>query len=464
MDHQKVTRFWDNYIDKTKSYNVPINLSRWYVRHVEIYIKKHSSLKLSVHTAKTLDNYLFILNRQSDMTDWRFAQIVDALRILFIDIVKPEWAFSFPWKVWQQRKVVSKSTKVYKTKPEYPFSANKTYMAECSSSGVIGKFKKHYAEQYKAFITQIRTRHYSIRTEQAYLQWIARFAAFHSNPILETDCVRNVTLYLEYLAVKRNVAVSTQNQALNGLVFFYKHVLEIDMTDELSFIRAKKPKRLPVVLTREEIPALLNHIDAVMPQLMANLLYGCGLRLMECIRLRVFDVDFGYQHILIRNAKGNKDRVVPLPQRLLADLKQQIQSVRTMHADDCENGYGEVYLPNALSRKYPSAAKEIGWQYVFPSTTISTDPRSGIVRRHHTHERNLQRHIKQAAKSAGIVKKVTSHCLRHSFATHLLEAGYDIRTVQELLGHSDVSTTMIYTHVLNKPGVTVQSPFDSLPP
>lgn len=196
---------------------------------------------------------------------------------------------------------------------------------------------------------------------------------------------------------------------------------------------------------------------------MANLLYGCGLRLMECIRLRIFDIDFGYEQIIIRDVKGKKDRVVPLPKRLTEDLKKHISQVVVLHNKDLENGLGEVFLPNALDRKYPNAAKETGWQYVFPSSVISTDPRSGVMRRHHVHERGLQKHIKKAANEAGIVKKVNCHCLRHSFATHLLEAGYDIRTVQELLGHSDVSTTMIYTHVLNKPGVIVTSPVDTLP-
>lgn len=195
---------------------------------------------------------------------------------------------------------------------------------------------------------------------------------------------------------------------------------------------------------------------------MANLLYGCGMRLMECIRLRVLDIDFGYQQILVRDAKGRKDRVVPIPQKLLDGLKRQIDKVRELHAEDLEEGYGRVYMPDALARKYPNAGSELRWQFVFPSTKLSTDPRSGAARRHHVHETGLQKHIKTASDRAGITKRVNSHALRHSFATHLLESGYDIRTVQELLGHADVSTTMIYTHVLNKPGVSVISPLDML--
>lgn len=228
-------------------------------------------------------------------------------------------------------------------------------------------------------------------------------------------------------------------------------------------MRSKKPRRLPVVLSRDETHKLLLAIDNPTQRLMANLLYGCGLRLMECIRLRVYDIDFTYQQIFIRDAKGNKDRIVPLPQRLIDPLRGQIDKVKILLREDLAQGFGEVYLPDALARKYPNAAKELGWQYIFPSVQLSADPRSGKIRRHHVHENGLQKHIKKAARDAGIIKRVNCHCLRHSFATHLLEAGYDIRTVQELLGHADVSTTMIYTHVLNKPGVSVLSPLDRLP-
>lgn len=262
--------------------------------------------------------------------------------------------------------------------------------------------------------------------------------------------------------VRRNVAASTQSQALNALVFFYKNVLEHPLSEQIAFPHSKKPRRLPVVLTRDEVQRLFNHFRHPTQRLMANLLYGCGMRLMECVRLRVLDVDFGYQQILVRNGKGKKDRVVPLPTRLAGELRGQIEKIKTLHAKDLDEGFGRVYLPHALSRKYPNAEKEFRWQYVFPSAKLSTDPRSGITRRHHVHENGLQKHIKVAAEQAGIDKKVSCHTLRHSFATHLLESGYDIRTVQELLGHADVSTTMIYTHVLNRPGLSVTSPFDTL--
>jgi integron integrase len=269
-----------------------------------------------------------------------------------------------------------------------------------------------------------------------------------------------VVAFLEYLAVGRGVSASTQNQALNALVFLYAQVLRQPLGTVGEFVRAKRPRRLPVVLSRPEVKRLLDALDHTTFALMTGLLYGSGLRLMECVRLRVHDVDFDYHHIVVRDAKGQKDRVVPLPERYREALQDHLGDVKRLHEEDKQRGLGQVYLPEALARKYPHAAQEWGWQYVFPSGRLSVDPRSGTTRRHHIHENGLQKSVKKAAQSAGITKKVNCHALRHSFATHLLEAGYDIRTVQELLGHADVSTTMIYTHVLNKPGVSVRSPVD----
>ena len=269
----------------------------------------------------------------------------------------------------------------------------------------------------------------------------------------------DIEQYLDHLAVDGKVAASTQNLALNALVFLFKEVLEKPL-DDLKFSRAKRTKRLPTVLTRAEVKALLEHMQGVY-RLMAGLLYGTGMRLMEGVRLRIKDVDFGYRLITVRDGKGAKDRVVPLPERFLNELERHLAAVKAQHEADLATGFGEVYLPEALARKYPNAAREWGWQYVFPSSKLAQDPRSGRVRRHHVHEVSLQRAIRTAAQEADIPKPVTSHALRHSFATHLLEAGYDIRTVQELLGHADVSTTMIYTHVLNRPGLPpVMSPAD----
>jgi len=270
-----------------------------------------------------------------------------------------------------------------------------------------------------------------------------------------------VKAFLQHLAVERLVTASTQNQARNALVFFAQQVWQQPLGDLDGFVRAKRPQRLPVVLTRAEVGKLLAHMPGT-HGLMASLLYGTGMRLMDCIRLRVKDIDCAYHQIVVRDGKGQKDRVVPLPQRLVEPLQQHLTTVKGLHQADLEQGYGAVFLPHALARKYPQAPTEWGWQYVFPSARLSVDPRSGVVRRHHVHENGLQKAVKHAAQDAALTKPVNCHTLRHSFATHLLENGYDIRTVQELLGHADVSTTMLYTHVLNRGGKGVCSPLDGL--
>ncbi len=269
----------------------------------------------------------------------------------------------------------------------------------------------------------------------------------------------DVQRFLSYLAIDRSVAPSTQNLALNSVTFLFKEVLNRPLID-LNFSRARRPTKLPVVLTREEVEHLLGCMDGTFA-LIAGLMYGTGMRLMEGLRIRVADLDFAHQLVVVRNDKGDKDRVVPLPKRYENQLRKQLQRVESQHRHDLDAGTGTVYLPYALARKYPSAAREWIWQYVFPSSRLSQDPKSGQVRRHHIHQSSPQRQIYKAARTAAIPKRISSHVLRHSFATHLLEAGYDIRTVQELLGHADVSTTMIYTHVLNRPGVLpVKSPAD----
>lgn len=272
---------------------------------------------------------------------------------------------------------------------------------------------------------------------------------------------REINQFLNYLAIKAKVASSTQNQALCAILFLYNEVLKKQIGRFDDVIWAKKPKRLPVVFTRDEVKAVMRHLSGTQ-WLMAMLLYGAGLRLMECLRLRVQDIDFGYKQITVRDAKGHKDRVTMLPEMVIEPLKKHLKKVKALHEKDLREGFGTVYLPYALERKYPNACREWGWQYMFPATQISIDPRSGIKQRHHLSEKVLQRAVKEAVRKAGITKNASCHTFRHSFATHLLEAGYDIRTVQELLGHKDVSTTMIYTHVLNKGGKGVLSPADFL--
>ena len=303
----------------------------------------------------------------------------------------------------------------------------------------------------------IRVRHYSIRTEQAYVDWIRRFILFHGkrhpNELGEADVGR----FLTWLAVERNVAPSTQNQALNALVFLYRHVIDRPLGDITNAERAKKPQRLPVVLTQDETKRLFRHLDGNQ-WLPVCLLYGSGLRLMERLRLRVKDLDFDHRAIVVRCGKGGKDRVVTLPDVLVVPLQRHLESVRNLHDKDLRDGFGAVHLPHALARKYPNAARSWAWQYVFPAAKRSTDPRSGVVRRHHLDDSCLQKAVKLAVLRAGIHKPASCHTLRHSFATHLLERGMDIRTVQEQLGHQDLRTTQIYTHVLQRGGNAVLSP------
>lgn len=307
----------------------------------------------------------------------------------------------------------------------------------------------------------LRVRHYSIRTEASYLQWIKRFILFHHKRHPLEMGEQEITAFLTHLAVDKHVAPSTQNQALAAILFLYKEVLEQELDWMDGIVRAKRPTRIPEVLSPEQVSRLLGQIEG-MHQLIARLLYGTGMRLMEAVRLRVGDVDFHYRQITVRNGKGNKDRVTVLPDSLISPLKEHLARVKAWHEKDLAEGFGGVYLPYALERKYPNAVREWSWQYAFPASTRSRDPRTGTMRRHHLFEQNLQRAIKQAAMDLRLPSRVSTHTLRHSFATHLLESGQDIRTVQELLGHADVKTTMIYTHVLQRGGRGVRSPLDRL--
>jgi integron integrase len=307
----------------------------------------------------------------------------------------------------------------------------------------------------------IRARNYSRRTEQAYWYWVRQFIFFHRKRHPAEMGEAEVTAFLSWLATERNVAAATQGQALSALLFLYKHVLGHDLPWLGGLVRAQRPVRLPAVLTEGEVRRLLAALDGG-AWLMGGLLYGAGLRQIECLSLRVKDIDFAYRQILVRDGKGAKDRVTMLPGALVQPLQAHLGRVRLLHRRDLKDGFGAVFLPHALARKYPRAAREWGWQFVFPSANRSADPESGTVRRHHVHPDTLGRAVKRAAAAAGIVKPVSCHTLRHSFATHLLEAGHDIRTVQELLGHSDVSTTMVYTHVMNKGARGVKSPLDRL--
>jgi integron integrase len=314
---------------------------------------------------------------------------------------------------------------------------------------------------YDRLIKVLRVHHYSRRTEKAYVHWIRRFLQFHGKRHPRELHEGDVNCFLTSLAVQDNVAASTQNQALAAVLFLYEKVLEQRLDRIDGVVRARRPKRLPVVLTRDEVSRVIAELQG-MYQTIGLLLYGSGLRMLECLRLRVKDVDFDRRELTVREGKGDKDRRTMLPEAAVAALQSQIAVVRPLHDRDLSRGFGTVELPHALERKLPAAASEFRWQYVFPATTISKDPRSDVRRRHHLHESAVSRAITAAVRRTDIAKRVTAHTFRHSFATHLIEAGYDIRTVQELLGHKDVRTTMIYTHVLNKGGRGVQSPADFL--
>jgi integron integrase len=304
-----------------------------------------------------------------------------------------------------------------------------------------------------------RMRHLSLRTEQSYIQWIRRFIRFHYKRHPREMGEAEIRAFISHLAVERSITASTQTVALSALLFLYRDVLKKDLPYVSNIERAQKPKRLPVVFTRDEVKQILSNLEGT-HWLIAGLLYGSGLRLMECLRLRVKDIDFTYGQIIVRNGKGDKDRVTMLPAKLKQSLMGHLQKVKVLHEEDLRAGYGEVFLPYALARKYPNAPKQWGWQYIFPGANRSIDPRSGKNRRHHFSETSVQKTVKNAIRKRHISKNASCHTFRHSFATHLLEQGYDIRTVQELLGHKDVRTTMIYTHVLNRGGRGVQSPID----
>jgi integron integrase len=313
---------------------------------------------------------------------------------------------------------------------------------------------------YDRVVEVLRVRHYSRRTEDAYVGWIRRFIRFHGGRHPRLLAEAEVTAFLSHLAVEGDVAASTQNQALSALLFLYQQVLEVKLAWLDEVVRARRPQRLPVVLSREEVRGVLAGLEGTY-RLIGSLLYGSGLRLLECLRLRVKDVDFALGQIVVREGKGDKDRRTMLPAAVVPDLRSHLARVGVLHQQDLAKGLGAVLLPHALGRKLPSASTDWCWQYVFPSATISRDPRSGHRGRHHAHEASVSRAITAAVRKSGIAKRATSHTFRHSFATHLLEDGYDIRTVQELLGHASVETTMIYTHVLNKGGRGVTSPLDA---
>ena len=434
------TRFWDRYIQFLIEQGVKETARRWYVRRIEDYLDAFKGKKLMQHSPDDINRYFQNLGRQDRLKDWQFRQAVDAIKKLFEFLDVKRIQHQVDWQFWLDSS--------FSLPPDHTTIArdipltHKTTQEKISDQKSITMLKEKYSDVRDILIAEIRRRAYAISTEQTYEYWLFQFIAFQDNQDPRNLGEKEVVLFLDNLAVKRNVSAATQNLALNALVFFYDHVIKRPLGELQDLTRAKRRRHLPVVLTKNEVRSLLKCMKGIR-WLMASLQYGTGMRLLECSRLRVQDIDFSYRQIFIRDGKGNKDRIVPLPVKLIEPLSQQIEHTGKLHTQDLANGYGEVHLPGALAKKYPGAAKDLRWQYVFSSGKLSADPVTGVIRRHHLHESGVNKAIQQAVRTANISKRVTSHTLRHSFATHLLEDGYDIRTVQELLGHADVSTTMI---------------------
>ncbi len=451
-------RDWDLYINSLKKQNINGSALQWHVKHVENYLKHYSKKPFVEHTAEDVNDYLRLMSKARNIQAWQFEQIVNAIRILF-ESENIEFSKCFDWSYWIQ--LTENINEDHPTLAREQVSIPKQQLRNTSKTDNHPTNSKTINKVLEDMVNSIRQKNYSIRTEQSYLTWVQRYLSSSKNLQLDAHDAPAIRLFLQNLAIKRNVAPSTQNLALNALIFFYTNVLHVEIGEIGEFVRAKRPRKLPVVLSKREVALLLEELTGV-HKLMASLLYGSGLRLMECVRMRVQDVDFDRNMIVIRDGKGQKDRTVPFPSTLKEAMEEQLKSTKRCHDQDLAEGLGEVFLPDALAVKYPNAAKEWAWQYIFSSNRISIDPRTNIARRHHVHESSLQKAVKNASRSVNIPKKVNCHCLRHSFATHLLESGQDIRTIQELLGHADVSTTMIYTHVSKLGASGVISPLDSL--
>ncbi|TVQ93578.1 MAG: integron integrase [Chromatiaceae bacterium] len=450
---------WDRYVALLERERIPESARRWYVLRAQAFVEAMRPKRLGELTAEEIKAFFPRYAREQRLSDWQYRQTVEAVQLLLVQLGACPAAQQVEWDFLVEAGQVLPAdhpTRMGAVTPAAVIDGSPRYSAATTDRPLL-----------KQLAQVLRAGHYALRTEQTYVDWCHRFVRYlegdarHPPGDYSSVGATEVQRFLTHLAVDRQVSASTQNQALNALVFLFRHVLERPL-DDMRFGRAKATQRLPVVLSTDEVRALLDALTGT-PALLARLLYGTGMRLMEGVRLRVGDLDFDHRRIVVRNGKGGKDRVVPLPERLMEPLRAQLGRVAVLHEEDLAGGAGFVYLPHALARQAPNAPREWIWQYVFPSARLSADPKAGVVRRHHLHEAGFQKVLKAAGQQAQIAKRVNSHCLRHSFATHLLQAGYDIRTVQELLGHQDVATTMIYTQVMNRPGVVpVRSPMDVL--
>ncbi len=446
---------WAKFSQSLKKKSIKHASFPFYINNVRRFLSKAKNTPVNYLHANRVIVYLAFLNKNKFLDDWQINQAVDGIHIFLGDVLHLDFVEDIDWTF-------------YKHKISHRPQGNVTHIESLDIPELIEqkvalfdkKLRDHYGKILTKIVRTLRVRNYSRKTEDAYLMWATRFLRFLKGLDSKHITDQQVREYLEYLAIERRVSPNTQKLALNALSFLFRNGLERELGNIGDFVKARSPTRLPVVLSKNEVKSVFVQLTYPSHFLMAGLLYGSGLRLMECVRLRVQDIDFDYRQIMVRNGKGMKDRIVPLPERFVDSLQKQIEKVKKIHSSDLALNIDGVYLPYAIERKYPTAGKELKWQFLFPATRIATDQRSGKTRRHHIHETSLQRAVRNAGKRSNVNKRIHCHVLRHSFATHLLEKGYDIRTVQELLGHSDVSTTMIYTHVLNNPGITVKSPMD----
>ena len=438
-----VNKFWNDFKKAALESGVKDTVVDWYVKWSERFARSIKGKPLRSCTKRDVIDFLHKLSFEKGIDERQVNQAAEALEYLYHSFLNIDIGLD-------RDKDLKDEGIAKKNKGSFIFKDTALSRQEMVN---------HYKELFDRFRSELRILHYSLRTERSYEMWIRRFLTFHQKKPIDDLGPLEIKAYLDYLAQKRNVAAGTQNQALNAIVFLYNKVMKVDPGEFDDFLRAKRPARLPEILTRNEVDRLFEKMKG-MNLLMAGLLYGAGLRLMECLRLRVKDIDFKAMQIMVRDGKGQKDRATILPQKYIPMLKAHLKYVKKLSQEDLEAGTNGVSIWPSFERKSPNAAQEWIWQYVFPSAKLSIDSRSKRVKRHHLHPSNLQKAVKAAAQKAEIPKRVTCHTLRHSFATHLLEGGYDIRTVQELLGHADVSTTMIYMHVLNKPGLAVKSPAD----
>jgi len=464
-DAHRVEEFWRRYREALERRGLRGTAAEWTLKRAQQFVAAVPAVRLANRTPEDVRAYFGRVLSGGRLKDWQIGQVVDGVRILYEDLVQVAWAADFPWKAWKEPHLSFPEVLA-----RYAQGASARYAeiprgpAADSPQGL--QAVDAHREVFERLRQELRTRHYALKTERAYEDWLQRYLAFHKGLPPNEQAEEAVRVYLSYLAQERQVAASTQNQALCALVFAYREAIGRPLELIGEFGKAKRPQRLPTVMSHPEMDRVLAHLEGT-DLLMAQLLYGAGLRISDCIRLRVKDVDFDYGQIVVRDGKGEKDRVTVLPECVREPLREHLAKVRELFEADRKEGLPGVYIWEALARKYPNASKQWIWQYVFPSAELSTDPRSGTHRRHHIHESTVRRAIADAVKAASIPKHATPHTLRHTFATHLLESGHDIRTVQELLGHKDVSTTMIYTHVMNRPGLAVRSPADlhgRLPP